>query len=58
MRVKAWNFAARAAEFSAGARIDVAVQFDEDAYSAGRGYAPWQAILKDARPAEAAAGQI
>lgn len=51
--VKAWNFAERASVFMPGARIDVAIQFEEDAYSANRGYAPWQAILKDARPAEA-----
>jgi single-stranded-DNA-specific exonuclease len=58
LRIKAWNFAERAGEFTPGARIDVAIQFEEDAYSASRGYAPWQAILKDARPAEAAAGAI
>ena len=58
LRVKAWNFAERAGEFMPGARIDVALQFEEDAYSASRGYAPWQAILKDARPAEAAAAGI
>ncbi|HLH43449.1 MAG TPA: single-stranded-DNA-specific exonuclease RecJ [Bryobacteraceae bacterium] len=57
LRIKAWNFAERAHEFIAGARLDVALQFEEDPYSAGRGYAPWQAILKDARPAAAAAGQ-
>ena len=53
LRTKAWNSAQRAGEFSRGACVDVAVQFEEDAYSAARGYAPWQAILKDARPAEA-----
>jgi len=55
LRVKAWNFAERAAEFTPGSVIDIAVQFEEDAYSAARGYAPWQAVLKDARPAGAAA---
>jgi single-stranded-DNA-specific exonuclease len=55
LRIKAWNFAGRVGEFTAGARIDAAIQFEEDAYSASRGYAPWQAVLKDARPAEAAA---
>jgi single-stranded-DNA-specific exonuclease len=49
IRVKAWNFAARAGEFLSGARIDAAFQFEDDAYSAGRGYAPWQAILRDVR---------
>ncbi len=33
-------------------RLDVAFQVEEDRYSASRGYAPWQAILKDVRPAE------
>jgi single-stranded-DNA-specific exonuclease len=50
LRVKAWNFAHRAGELEAGARVDVAVQFEEDDYSASRGYAPWQAVLKDVRP--------
>ncbi len=49
LRVKAWNFAERAGELQAGARVDVAVQFEEDDYSASRGYAPWQAMLKDIR---------
>ncbi len=49
IRAKAWNFAERAGELVAGARVDVAIQFEEDAYSAARGYAPWQAILKDVR---------
>ena len=47
IRAKAWNFAGRAAELSPGARIDVAICFEDDAYSASRGYAPWQVILKD-----------
>jgi len=50
-RAKAWNFAERAAEFAPGTRLDVALQFEEDAYSAGRGYAPWQMVVKDVRPA-------
>jgi single-stranded DNA-specific DHH superfamily exonuclease len=52
-RAKAWNFAERAAELAAGSRVDVAIQFEDDDYSAARGYAPWQAILKDVRPASA-----
>ncbi len=51
---KAWNFADRVAEFSPGAPLDLAVSFEDDAYSAGRGYAPWQMIVKDVR--ESAAG--
>ena len=50
LTLKAWNFAQRAAEFSPGARIDIAFTIEEDAYSASRGYAPWAAILRDARP--------
>jgi len=55
LKAKAWNFAERAAELESGARVDVAIQFEEDAYSAARGYPPWQAILRDVRPASAAA---
>ena len=51
LRVKAWDFAERAEGLDAGMRIDVAFQLEEDSYSASRGYAPWQAILKDFRPA-------
>jgi single-stranded-DNA-specific exonuclease len=49
LRVKAWNFAERAGEFTPGARLDIAFQFEDDAYSAARGYAPWQAVIKDVR---------
>jgi single-stranded-DNA-specific exonuclease len=58
LRVKAWNFAERLSELAPGSIIDAAVQFEEDLYSAARGYAPWQAILKDVRRAEAAAGTV
>ncbi len=54
IRAKAWNFAAREGEFSPGTPIDVAFQFEEDAYSAARGYAPWQVTIKDVRPAAVA----
>ena len=50
--LKAWNFAARAAEFAPGARVDVAFQVEPDAYSAARGYPPWCAVLRDVRAAE------
>jgi len=52
LRAKAWNFAARAGELSPGTRVDLAVQFEDDVYSAARGYAPWQAVIKDVKPAE------
>ena len=47
--LKAWNFAARAGDFAAGSRLDIAFTVDEDAWSAARGYAPWTATLRDAR---------
>jgi single-stranded-DNA-specific exonuclease len=46
-RAKAWNFAGRAAELALGVRIDAAFHFEDDPYSASRGYAPWQMILRD-----------
>jgi single-stranded-DNA-specific exonuclease len=48
-RFKAWDFAERAAEFESGAVLDAAVAFEDDAYSAARGYAPWCLVLKDVR---------
>ena len=49
LRAKAWNFAERVKDLGAGSRIDVAVQIEEDAYSAERGYDPWQAVVRDFR---------
>ncbi|MCU1339516.1 MAG: single-stranded-DNA-specific exonuclease RecJ, partial [Bryobacterales bacterium] len=46
IRAKAWNFADRAAELQPGTHLDIALQFEDDAYSAARGYAPWQAIVR------------
>jgi single-stranded-DNA-specific exonuclease len=51
LKLKAWNFAERAAEFTPGASVDVAFQLEEDAYSASRGYPGWAAVLRDVRPA-------
>jgi uncharacterized protein with beta-barrel porin domain len=51
LALKAWNFAARAAEVPAGARVDIAFALEEDAYSAARGYPNWAAVLRDVRPA-------
>jgi len=51
IRAKAWNFADRAAELAPGTRLDIALQFEDDPYSAARGYAPWQAIVRDIRKA-------
>ena len=52
LTLKAWNFAARAAELPPGARVDVAFTLEEDANSAARGYPAWAAILRDVRPAQ------
>jgi single-stranded-DNA-specific exonuclease len=54
-QAKAWNFAERAPEFEPGSRIDLAFSIEDDAYSAARGYAPWQIVMKDVRPAAAVA---
>jgi single-stranded-DNA-specific exonuclease len=53
--VKAWNFAERAGEFIQGGCMDAALSLEEDPYSAARGYGAWCAVLRDARPARAAA---
>ena len=47
---KAWNFADRAAELPAGARMDAAFCIEEDPYSESRGWGGWAAVLKDVRP--------
>jgi len=49
VRMKAWNFVDRIGVFTPGAKVDIAFSLDEDTYSAERGYAPWQAIVKDVR---------
>jgi single-stranded-DNA-specific exonuclease len=50
-KVKAWQFAERVTELKAGARVDAAICFEADPYSASRGYSPWCIELKDVRPA-------
>jgi single-stranded-DNA-specific exonuclease len=54
IRVKAWNQPDRIAQFAQGAKLDVVICFEDDPYSASRGYAPWQTIFKDARAAAGA----
>ena len=44
-----WNFAERAAEFSAGARADAAFSIEHDSYAESRGWGGWSAILRDVR---------
>jgi single-stranded-DNA-specific exonuclease len=55
LRAKAWNFAERAPEFEPGSRVDLVFAIEDDAYSAARGYSPWQIVMKDVRPAAAVA---
>jgi len=49
--LKAWDFAARAADMARGARVDVVFRLEEDPYSAARGYPNWCAVLRDVRAA-------
>jgi len=56
LALKAWNFAARAAELTPGTRVDVAFSLEEDPYSAARGFPGWCAVLREVRPAQKAAG--
>ena len=49
-RMKGWDLAASFPELQAGSRVDLAFQIEDDPYSASRGYAPWQAILRDLKP--------
>jgi single-stranded-DNA-specific exonuclease len=58
IRAKAWNFADRIGEFAAGTRVDLALQFEDDAYSAARGYSPWQAVVKDVRATSASSSAV
>jgi single-stranded-DNA-specific exonuclease len=54
LQMKAWNFADRAEELAPGAKMDIAFELEEDAYSLARGYAGWSATLKDLRRKEPA----
>jgi len=49
---KAWNMAERADQLVAGSKVDAVVSFEEDPFSAARGYPPWSAQLRDFRAAE------
>jgi single-stranded-DNA-specific exonuclease len=50
LMLKAWNFAERAPELTAGARVDVAFTLEHDAYAAARGLPAWGTVLRDIRP--------
>jgi single-stranded-DNA-specific exonuclease len=47
LRLKAWNFADRAPELTAGAKFDLVFELEEDPYSLARGYPGWSATLRD-----------
>ena len=47
LALKAWNFAERTPELPSGARVDIAFQVEEDAYTG------WSAVLRDVRGAGA-----
>jgi single-stranded-DNA-specific exonuclease len=49
--LKAWNFAARAMEMPAGARVDIAFTLEEDRFNGGNGLPGWSPVLRDVRPA-------
>ena len=51
LALKAWNFAARAAELPAGTRIDVAFSIEEDEFAKSQGSPGWVPVLRDVRPA-------
>jgi single-stranded-DNA-specific exonuclease len=51
LQLKGWNFAERAEEVEARSRIDAIICFEDDPYSASRGYPGWSAVLKDVRRA-------
>jgi single-stranded-DNA-specific exonuclease len=52
LELKAWNFAHRAEELVPGRSLDIALQVDEDDWSAARGYGFWSCSLRDFRPSE------
>jgi single-stranded-DNA-specific exonuclease len=51
LALKAWNFRARAAELSPGARVDTAFSIEEDEFAKAQGDPGWVAVLRDVRRA-------
>jgi single-stranded-DNA-specific exonuclease len=50
LRAKAWDVRTWAdSALEPGAHLDLALQIEEDAYSAERGYDPWQVFVRDMR---------
>ena len=58
LKLKGWHFAERISEIQAGSRIDAAICFEADPYSAARGYSPWCIELKDVRPSAGLAAAV
>lgn len=56
LTAKAWNFAERASEVTAGNRIDVVFALEQDSFAASRGWPGWSITVRDLRPA--AAGSV
>jgi single-stranded-DNA-specific exonuclease len=54
--VVAWNFAQKRDEIVPAARVDLAFCFEEDAYSAQRGWPGWRAALRDLRLTSGSSG--
>ena len=51
LALKAWNFAERAEELAAGARVDAAVTVEADDFARGNGLPGWCVVLRDVRAA-------
>jgi single-stranded-DNA-specific exonuclease len=48
---KAWNFGDRMDLFTAGSKLDVLLQIEDDPFSRKRGYGSWCVVVKDVRAA-------
>jgi single-stranded-DNA-specific exonuclease len=49
--LKAWQFAERAAELTAGTSVDAVISLERDDYLLSQGQPGWCAVLRDVRPA-------
>ena len=49
IRATAWNFAERIGELASGTLADAALTFEDDPYSASRGFPGWGFVLRDVR---------
>jgi single-stranded-DNA-specific exonuclease len=55
LMARAWSFADRIHFFEPGARLDLLVQIEEDAYAKKQGYGSWCLSVKDVRKSEGSA---